>query len=102
MVQWIGVPLTMQGTWVGCPVWEDPMCCRASMCAVTTELVLPQLLEPGHPRACELLSSYSTATELVCLESALHDKISHHNKARALQLEKACPWQQRPSLTKTK
>ena len=30
----------MQGTRVGCLVWEDPPCCRASTCVVTTAPVL--------------------------------------------------------------
>ena len=30
VVQWLGVPFAMQGTWVGSLAWEDPSCGRST------------------------------------------------------------------------
>ena len=46
-VQWLRIPLPVQGTQVPSLVWEDLTCHRAkSLCPTTTE--------PEYPRACAL------------------------------------------------
>ena len=53
VVQWTGIHLPMQGTWVQSPVREDPMCCRAAKsvyhnyCAYALQLRKPEHLEPA-------------------------------------------------------
>ena len=44
-VQWLGIPLPMQGTWVQSPVQQNPPCCEASKPGV------PQLPKPMNPRS---------------------------------------------------
>ena len=65
-VQWLGIHLAMQGTWVRSRVWEDPICCEAtkpmhhSYWAHALEpvsrnywaQVLQQLRKPARLRAC--------------------------------------------------
>ena len=62
VVQWLGVRLSMQGTWVRAPVWEDPIHHRVAkpmhhscwFCVLEPAshnycALMPQLLKPTHP-----------------------------------------------------
>ena len=72
MVQWLGICLQLQGTWVQSLLWEDPTCYGAT----TTQ--------PEHPRAHEAQEK------------------PPQREAQAPQLEKAQTQQQRPHAAKNK
>ena len=44
VVQWLRIPLPVQGMWVRCLGWEDSSYCR--LCATTTEACMPRCEKP--------------------------------------------------------
>ena len=62
VVQWLGICMPMQGTWVWFLVWEDPTCLTAA--------------KPVHHNywSCATWSSCSVARQAAC-----NDKPVHHN-----------------------
>ena len=90
VVQWLRIPLPMQGTWVWFLAQEESTCCgqfgpgATGACSRTLE---QQLLRP------------STTTTEVC---ALQQEVTTENSPCSLQLEKACSQQWRPCAAKKK
>ena len=88
VVQWLRIPLPMQGTWVWFLAQEESTCCgqfgpcATGACSRTLE---QQLLRP------------STTTTEAC---ALQQEVTTENSPCSLQLEKACSQQWRPCAAK--
>ena len=68
MVQWLGIRLPMQGTWVRSLVWEDPTCCR------TAKLMC--LNYWAHVLESDSHSCWSPRA----LQPVFHNKRSHHGE----------------------